>query len=86
MANLDMDATMQFLQSLCTSPEQQNMLQWMQAQPKPALMAFLKSSIATIPREGLEPLVHQHLAQHSVETRVHILTKITHAYDFLKAN
>ena len=86
MGDVDMDATMQFLQSLCTSPEQQQMLQWMQSQPKPALMSFLKNAIATIPCEGLEPLVNQHLAQHSYETRVQILTKITHAYDFLKTN
>ena len=86
MGDVDMDATMHFLQSLCTSPEQQELLQWMQTQPKPALMAFLKNAIATIPREGLQPLVEQHLAAHSYETRVQILTKITTAYDFLKTN
>lgn len=86
MSDVDMDATMHFLQSLCTSPEQQELLQWMQSQPKPALMAFLKNAISTIPREGLQPLVEQHLAAHSYETRVQILTKITHAYDFLKTN
>ena len=86
MGDVDVDATMQFLQSLCTSPEQQQLLQWMQTQPKEQLMAFLKNAIATIPHEGLQPLVEQHLAAHSYETRVQILTKITHAYDFLKAS
>ena len=86
MGDVDMDATMHFLQSLCTTPEQQQLLQWMQTQPKPALMAFLKNAISTIPREGLQPLVEQHLAAHSYKTKVQILTKITTAYDFLKAN
>ena len=71
MDSAQIDSTMTFLQSLCNSPEQTQML---------------KSSIPTIPCEGLGALVETHMAHQTPETRAQVLGQITHAYDFLKAN
>ena len=86
MDSAQIDGTMTFLQSLCNTPEQTQMLNWMSSQPKEQLTSFLKSSIATIPREGLGALVETHMANQAPETRAQVLIQITNAYDFLKAN
>ena len=77
-------STMTFLQSLCTTEQQKQMLAWMQTQPKGQLESFLKNAVATLPRDDLAPLIDAHLSTHPPETREQILSQVTQAYDFLK--
>lgn len=76
--------TMAFLNTLCESSEQKQMLDWMMQQPKEQLVSFLKSSIATLPREALPELINTHMASHPVETRNMVYSQVLQAYDFLK--
>lgn len=77
-------STMTFLESLCTTDQQRQMLAWMQSQPKGQLESFLKNAVATLPRDDLGPLIETHLSTHPPETRAQILSQVTQAYDFLK--
>ena len=82
----NMVGTIAFLQSLCTTPEQQQMLQWMQSQPRDQLTQFLKTAMVGIPRDGLAAMVQQHMANHPPEVQQQVLGQVVQAYDFLNAS
>lgn len=82
-AELDVQSTLTFLQSLCTQPEQLQMLNWMASQPQEKVVAFLQNAIKTVPRESIPELINLHMATQSPEVRNQIYTQVMQAYDFL---
>ena len=80
---LDVQSTLTFLQSLCTQPEQLQMLNWMASQPQEKVVAFLQNAIKTVPRESIPELINLHMATQSPEVRNQIYTQVMQAYDFL---
>ena len=82
-AELDVQSTLTFLQSLCTQPEQLQMLNWMASQPQEKVVAFLQNAIKTVPRESIPELINLHMATQSPEVRYQIYTQVMQAYDFL---
>jgi hypothetical protein len=81
--NMDVASTMTFLQSLCTEPEQAQMINWMATQPPDKLITFLQNAIKAVPRESVPDLINKHLASQTPEVRNHIYTQLMTAYDFL---
>ena len=82
-AELDVQSTLTFLQSLCTQPEQLQMLNWMASQPQEKVVSFLQNAIKTVPRESIPELINLHMATQSPEVRNQIYTQVMQAYDFL---
>ena len=83
MGDMDMQTTLTFLRSLCTEPEQVQMLNWMASQPQEKVVAFLQNAIKTVPRESIPELINLHMATQSPEVRNQIYTQVMQAYDFL---
>ena len=83
MGDMDVQTTLTFLQSLCTEPEQVQMLNWMASQPQEKVVAFLQNAIKTVPRESIPELINLHMATQSPEVRNQIYTQVMQAYDFL---
>ena len=53
MGDMDMQTTLTFLRSLCTEPEQVQMLNWMAALPPDHVVSFLPIAINPVPREAI---------------------------------
>ena len=83
MGDMDMQTTLTFLRSLCTEPEQVQMLNWMASQPQEKVVSFLQNAIKTVPRESIPELINVHMAAQSPEVRNQIYTQVMQAYDFL---
>ena len=78
------ETTVHFLQSMCKDPNQRQVLDWMMSQPKDDLLNFLRGAVSNVPREALPNLVQEHLGAQSDDTKNHVLSEITKAYDFLR--
>ena len=85
MDNLNETAAFQLIKQMATTPEQQQMIQYLETAPPEQVLMFLQQSVGGIPRDQLIPLMEEHMgSQIPNDQKQNLYTQVVNVYDFLK--
>ena len=71
------------MQGMATTPEQQNMVQWLTTQPKEVVVPVLRQYMQQIPLESVPGMLQQHMPHLPPENHRQIYDSIAQVYHFL---
>lgn len=80
---MDVNAAISMMQGVATTPEQQNMIQWLQTQPKEIVIPFLKQWASQIPLESVPAMLQEQMPHLSPAQHAQIAQSIAQVYNFL---
>lgn len=80
---MDINQAVSMMQGMATTPEQQNMVQWLTTQPKEVVMPVLRQYMQQIPLESVPEMLQQHMPHLHTQQHQQIYDSIAQVYHFL---
>ena len=80
---MDVQSAILAMRGMANSPEQQQMLQWLQSQPQEVVLPFLKNLTQKYPLDKIPEMINTHMAHLSPPEKQGVYDSIVPVYNFL---